>query len=341
MTTNPGLYRQLVHGIAALEQADDGAFRLSRVPLELLPALNDRVKLRAFSPAGAELRFRQTRGETIVRLRRMPDENPVFQPPAAVLAGIFHGDFQSSWQTLEPGDTAIVIPPCCGNLAAMERARYRYHPELVRVVLPLFPEIRLVGIEGDCEAPRPGDAPVLRYLAYGSSITQGAYAPLGTGSYPAVVARLLGADPINLGFGGGAHLEPELASWIVSRRDWAFATLEMGINVLGLDPASFRARIRRFLVIFAADSLRRPVFCLDILPTGGGQDAASCAAFRRIVAEEQAALQATHVRLLDYVGGLQRLADLSDDLLHPSAYAFEDIGRHLAGQIAPFLTSGE
>lgn len=339
MPFTPDSLAPFLHGIAECEAAADGALRLSRVPLRLLPAANDRVRLRTWSPAGAELRFRQT-GPVRLRLTRMNDGNPVFAGPGASLAGLFRGDFQTNWYALPPGDTEIVIPPFAGDLGVLRQHRWRYAPELTRVILPVFPEIRLASLAGDLHAPQPDDVPRTRYLAYGSSITQGAYAPLGTGTYPAVVARLLQADPLNVGFGGGAHLEPELADWLAARPDWDFASLEMGINVMGLEPEAFRQRVRRFLAPFAADPARRPVFCLDLLPSQGeiaGPAAAKAAAFRAVVAEEQAAAGAAHLHRLDYCGGLTRLSDLADDLVHPASHAFEDLGQHLAAQMRNLL----
>ncbi len=340
MISDPAACAKLLHGISALQKESDGSLRLSRVPLELLPSLNERVKIRGFAPAGSEIRFRMRGGPVSIRLSRIHDANPVFFPSCAVLAGVFRGDFQDSWHSLQEGSNVVRIEPFQGDLALLERNRHRYSPELVRVVLPTFPEIRLLGIEGDVEPACKEDSPAISYLAYGSSITQGAYTPLGNGGYPSVVARELGVDVLNLGFGGGAHLEPELAEWIAARDDWHMASLEMGINVFGIEVEEFRRRVRRFLSVFAADSKRRPVFCLDMIPFGAeidGSESGKAAAFRRVVAEERDSLGASHLHLLEYAPALDRVADLSSDLLHPAAHAFESIGRNLAAQIKAIL----
>jgi hypothetical protein len=341
MNANPESLAPFLHNIADVQPADDGSLRLPRVPVTLLAGLNEAVRRRAYAPAGAELRFRQPRGPVTIRLRRMPDSNEAFHPPAAVLAGVFHGDFQSGWYALPEGDTTLAIPPFAGDRETLAKARYRYSPDLVRVVLPVFPEIRLVALEGELEPARAEDAPSRRYLAYGSSITHGAYTPLGTATYPAVVARLLGTDLLNLGFGNGARLEPDMARWIVSRKDWDFASLEMGINVLG-DVAWFRELVKGFLPVFAADPAKRPVFCLDLLPCRGeikGEDPAMFEGYRAAIRDELAALGVPHLHRLSYADGLARHADLADDLLHPGAHAFEDIGRHLAAQMRPVLAA--
>ncbi|HSI82461.1 MAG: GDSL-type esterase/lipase family protein, partial [Candidatus Methylacidiphilales bacterium] len=229
-----------------------------------------------------------------------------------------------------------------GISAAGKNTRARFNPALTRVILPLFPAIQMVSFEGDIEPPVRSDIPARHYLAYGSSITHGAYTPLGTATYPAIIAQQLGTDVSNLGLGGGAHLEPEMADWLAERQDWDFASLELGINLLGgIEVATFRSRVRRFLTPFADDSplrnvRRRPVICLDVLcnardVTPGHKDRDKAESFRNVVSEEVAALNCpwiSHAPFRDAVS----ISALSDDLLHPSSAGFEEIGRHLANE---------
>jgi len=330
---------KLLHGFAETAADGTGAFRLYRVPQELLPKLGPRVNRRCCHPAGGEIRFRMKGAPVRFTLRRIPEpDHPLFTPQSAVTVGIFHGDLQYDWLALQEGDNTIGIKPLPDPTGARSRLRRRFAAELTRIVLPPFVEVRVVNWEGEMEPPRPGDEPAKRLLAYGSSITQGAYALLGTETYPAVIARELGADHCNLGFGGGAKLEPELAEWIVSRSDWHFATLEMGVNVMDLTPEEFRERVRNFLAPFAADLRARPVFSLDMLPTSGewiGREGAreKAAAFRRIVREETAATDKPFMKTLEYVSLLSDPSWYSTDLLHPAAHAFETIGRGLAQQL--------
>jgi len=324
-----------LHNIADTTPADDGSLRLSRLPLSLLPHVNLKAQQRAFAPAGAELRFR-LHSPLRLTLRRCPDHNAAFAPPAAVLAGVFYGDFQQGWYALPPGDTDITIAPP-SSVDLLRRHRVRFDPELVRVVLPVFPETRLLSLEGNYDVPRAADAPSRTYLAYGSSITHGAHTPLGTETYPALIARALGADLCNLGLGGGAALEPQMADWLVSRNDWHAASLEMGINITPIDPAEFRARVRRFLAPFAAQP--RPIVCLDLLPFKDeldGTRASKVAEFRRVVAEEVARVGVPHIRHLPYASALGPVANLSSDLLHPSAGGFFAIAHNLLKSLESF-----
>lgn len=328
-----------LHNVAATESAADGTLRLWRVPAALLPQLSPKGIERACATAGIELRLRLRSPSLRVTLQPMPDSNAAFASPAACLVGVFHGDFQQGWYAIQAGGTEVAIAPAAAP-ALLAQHRRRFDPALVRVVLPTFPEVRLVALVGDWAPPAPGDTPARSYLAYGSSITHGAYTPLATETYPAIVGRIFGADVINLGFGGGAKLEPEMAGWIVSRDDWHAASLELGINLLGeLDPDAFRLRVRCFLAAFAGDRLRRPVACLDLLPHHdelAGGAAAKTRAFRRVVAEETAALDDPRIRHVAYATALGDITGLSADLLHPAVHGFAALGAGLSARLRRF-----
>lgn len=331
--------QKILHGFVETERSEDGAFRLFRVPATLLPKLDKQVYIRSYHAAGSELRFRMNGSPVRLTIRRIMDPGlPQFTRQTLVPIGIFHGDFQYTWIALQEGDNVIEIKPFQFTPDRFAQLKRRFSPTLTRIVLPPYVEMRIVDWEGELEPPRPGDEPDRQLLSYGSSITQGAYSPLGTETYPAILARELGLDVWNLGFGGGAVMEPELAEWIVSRTDWHLATLEMGVNVLSMLPDEFRSRVRKFLSFFAADPLKRPVFSLDMLPFGnefhdGEKDNAKAASFRKIVREETMAYGQPRMRVLEYSSLLPEPFDFTSDLLHPAAHAFETIGRGLAEQI--------
>ena len=352
MIVNQEFLIQVLHNVAEISLDENGEYRLFRVPQRLLPHLNERVGCRVCSPAGMELRFRMKSSPVRLRLRRLPEiGHPVFTSRTAVTVGIFRGDFQESWIALDEGENEIEIPPAptesvklLESVVTKSRSGRRFHPGLTRILLPPFIELRIIGMDGQIEPPRPEDLPSYACLAYGSSITQGAYTPLGSGTFPAVIGRELGVDVWNLGFGGGALLEPVMAEWIVSRRDWKFAILEFGANLFHLSPEEFRMRVRDFLSFFAEDPARRQVFCLDLLPNtdeirGTGKEKA--AAFRQVVREEVAAAVSAsaaagdreRLQQLEYASLLPDVTGYATDLLHPAAHAFETIGRKLAAQI--------
>ena len=329
---------KILHGITEVVEDENGAFRLYRVPCSLLPKLGVRVNVRSFHPAGSELRFRIGSSPVRFKIRRITEtDHPLYTPQTMVPVGIFHGDYQYTWLALQEGDNEIEIKPFQDSTGLLRKKKYRFDPGLTRIILPPFFDLRIVDWEGEMEPPRPDDCPPVRLLSYGSSITQGAYGVLGDETYPAILARELGVDVYNLGFGGGAKLEPEIAEWMAARTDWHFATLELGINVMYMPPEEFREKVRKFLSYFAESPLKRPVFTLDVLPFGDEFDkedmVQKTADFRRIVREETETTGKPFLIALDYASLLPDLADFSTDLLHPASHAFYAIGTGLAEQI--------
>lgn len=64
-------------------------------------------------------------------------------------------------------------------------------------------------------------------------------------------------------------MEKEMAKYIVSRKDWDFASVEMGINLLSatLDDKQFENKIVEFLDVLAQD--KRSIFVTDIFGFSG------------------------------------------------------------------------
>ncbi|MFC4534928.1 SGNH/GDSL hydrolase family protein [Sphaerisporangium dianthi] len=98
-------------------------------------------------------------------------------------------------------------------------------------------ELRTLGADAPLLAPTPPTG--VAWVHYGSSISHGLEAPAPTLTWPAIAALTTGAALTNLGFGGNAVLDPEVARAI---RDTPadLITLKVGINIVG--PASMRER---------------------------------------------------------------------------------------------------
>ncbi|WP_134765644.1 GDSL-type esterase/lipase family protein [Nocardioides sp. 1609] len=78
------------------------------------------------------------------------------------------------------------------------------------------------------------------WLHHGSSISHGSNAATPTGTWPVVAARLAGVELVNLGFGGGALLDPFTARAL---RDTPadLVSIKVGINVVNTDLMRRRA----------------------------------------------------------------------------------------------------
>lgn len=104
--------------------------------------------------------------------------------------------------------------------------------------LPLYSETTelSIGVEPDATM-KPGEQPFHhRILVYGSSIVQGASASRPGLAYPARLSRSTGLNFLNLGMGGSAKMEKEVADMIADIPADAF--------VLDCVPNSFPAEIR-------------------------------------------------------------------------------------------------
>lgn len=333
------------HNIEECEPLADGGWRLSRVPRTLRAHLNSSAQRRSYAPAGAELRFGLVSPEARVVLRKVEDRGETARHLPA-LAEIYQGDFLIDWRPLGDDWTEILVrrPP---NREVMVRASEsggapRFSPDLVRVALPCLPAVQLLEIEGDVRPARDDEVPARRFLAYGSSITNGAHTVRPGDAYPARIARRLGMDAFNLGFGGGAHLEPEMAEWIAQRTDWEFATLELGINLVGrLTPEEFQKRLAAFLPKIAAARPDQWIFCIDLFTANGDlTHNPRYPAFRSAVRDAVANIASPRVVHLDGRELLSRASGLTLDLVHPSSDGFEEMADQLVRRIRHYIAQG-
>lgn len=330
------------HNLQTPELQAAGGWKLNRVPATLRPHLNEAAQKRSWSPAGAEIRFNLVGAEARVLLRMIENRGETVRH-LPVLIEVYQGDFLADWHDVgaEWMEIRIQAPKDQEWFQRAAAGPHRFAPELVRIVLPGLPDIEFGGVAGDVAPARPGQVPAQRYLAYGSSITNGAFAVRPGELYPARIARALGVDHFNLGFGGGAHLEPEMAEWIGGRDDWDFATLELGINLAGrLTPEEFEARVAGFLSRIVAAHPDKWIFCIDLFTARGDfRDDPKYPAFRRIVREAVARAASPRVVHCDGRKLLTRASGLTLDLTHPSSDGFEEIASELLTIMRPRIAT--
>lgn len=316
-----------LHNVAELFE-DGAGIGFSRIPMTLRATLNENARLRAAFTTGCELRFNLHSAQAVITLQML-------EQPA--LIELYHGTFFAGAHIVQTTPTSItLVPPSRLDLLRTlhQDTRSAFDPDLYRVVLPWTPEVRLLALEGELAPPRAGQLPAHRWLAYGSSITQGNSGVRPSGMYAMRAAQRLGVDLLNLGFGGGAHLEPQLADYIASRDDWDFASLELGINLVNRDISEdvFAARVDYFVGTIAA--VGKPVFVIDMFPFYGDYDGTLGERphrFREIV---RAAVM-EHINLVSLKGEtLLMPLHLQSDGLHPSPQGMEEIADNLARTIA-------
>ncbi|MFI1582445.1 GDSL-type esterase/lipase family protein [Embleya sp. NPDC020630] len=140
--------------------------------------------------------------------------------------------------TIDPaGGTAHTRP---GPVRTLRFTDLPTHDKHVEIWLPHDESTQLVALRGDAPihaAPAHGRKV---WLHHGSSISHGSNATTPTGTWPALAAARGGVELINLGFGGGALLDPFTAR---AMRDTPadLISLKIGINIVNADLMRLRA----------------------------------------------------------------------------------------------------
>ena len=166
-------------------------------------------------------------------------------------------------------------------------------------------------------------------LAYGSSITHGSLALAAPYSYCFRVAQMMNCDYINLGFAGSAQMEEGMAEYIMSRKDWDFASFEMGINMIDLPEKLFEENVCRFTEAFTKEE--RPIFFTDIYGSNEQEPNQTTIIRYREIARQQFLKHLSQKKNAVYVSGLELLNNpsfLSQDLTHPSLEGIDEIAKN-------------
>ena len=235
----------------------------------------------------------------------------------------------------------------------------------IELWLPQSAQVEILGLSVSSEAElRPSPEPKgLRWAHYGSSISHGMEAKGPSWTWPAVAARRLGYELMNIGLAGQCHLDGFVAR---SLRDGPFdaISLEVGINIIGADTMRrrvFASALHSFLDIIRdgkpgiALLVISPIFC-PLLETHTGplardglasygtterphsatDGALTLVEARAIIADVVHRRQKAGDANLSYLDGLTLFgatdgADLPD-LLHPNAAGHERMGQRFAAQ---------
>ena len=319
------------HNVEELEPVE-GGWLLRRIGAAARARISPGVQENCFA-TGIELRFTMPDGAVDLLLKTIPQAE-------AATAHIFFGSFQGGWEYSSKNigaDVTRIHIEYPAKLATLRRItaekQLAFAPEVVRVVLPYVPVI-FAGVEGRTALPAADQLPQKTYLAYGSSITHGSLSLIQPDCYVFRNAQALGVDYLNLGFAGNALMEEEMANYLVSRRDWDFASVEMGINtterVKEFPLEVFEERIDRFTAVLARDP--RPVFATSFF---GDEDTDRTDKMRRIVRRYAA-------ERLIFTDGLQLLDDetlISADGTHPDARGQEQIAARWSRIMAETLAN--
>jgi lysophospholipase L1-like esterase len=327
-----------LHNIAEVEEQWNGTVLPKRVPEAVRTCLNPSARARCMACANAEIRFV---GDGPARITLASGEGRFFH--VAYGSFIAPGAYPLTATELT---YELAVPENLRQLRPEHRGALPFDPHVIRVLLPRTPVV-FRGVEGtNVRPPDPVQVPRIRYLAHGTSITEGGAATAPHLAYAAQTARRLGVDLLNLGMSGSCHAEKEMADHIASRKDWDIATLELSVNMMGFEVDEFRRRVAYMVDTVAGADPSRPVVCLTLYPyfndfcANHAAGAAKAAAFRQTLRDVVAASPHPNVHLVEGADLLDAVDGLSADMIHPSDYGMSRIAEHLAARLRPLLPSG-
>ncbi|MDG4789136.1 SGNH/GDSL hydrolase family protein [Micromonospora sp. WMMD1102] len=219
--------------------------------------------------------------------------------------------------------------------------------KLVEAWLPQYGRTRIgpLHLHGAAVAEPAGRNDEIRWVTYGSSITQCRTAAGPSETWPALVARGLGWDLTCLGFGGECHLDP-IAARAIAGRPADLISLCLGINVYGrgsFGPRTLAGQVSGFVQTIRDAHPSVPVVVISpiISPsreTRPNPAEMTLAAVREAVTCAVTTLQRYGDTRLHLVDGPSVLgpddAHLLSDGLHPDADGYRLMAERLAPRLA-------
>lgn len=332
----------LFHNVGEMV-SEGGGLLLQRVPEATRQGMLEGGQMRAQQAANTELRF----------VAEEPVRVTLSAPDGPILVREYRGDLQVfARHDVDREPTVVAINPEFGWLpGAADRPELRraFHPRVVRLVAGgAQPASRLIyhGTEGKHRLPASDELAPKTMLTYGTSITQGFNASQPHLTWPAVAARALGWDVINLGMGGACMCEKAIADHIAERGDWDLAVLSVSVNMSGSSYDVFRERVGYLVGTVVGRNPGKPVVGITLYPfnrdMGFGclESTETCGdpeKYRQILRDIVSETGGPDLYLLEGPEMLANCSDLGVDLLHPSDHGLIAIGQTIAGRIRDLL----
>ena len=312
--------------------------RMQRIPESVRVKLNPDAQRCMCHPANSEIRF----------VSDHPVRIELSCPKGNGNIEVFYGPFQSMERYKIKHDITVIQIPAPDQMKKYDQSKLSdlsFSPNVCRLLMS-GDAMFIHDMQGfNCRPPNRDELPRLRYLAYGTSITEHGNATAPHLTYVEQVGIRLGADVINLGTSGSAFCEPEIADYIAARTDWDFATLPLSVNMLKFPLTVFYERASYMINTICRSNHRRPVVCITLLPYSrefgdsfiGLEDKGSPDDYREALHKAVQNCPCENVYLLEGSEILNDIAGLSPDLLHPGDQGMIFMGENLARQIKPLI----
>jgi lysophospholipase L1-like esterase len=353
-----------IAGALELERTDAGV-RPRRLPAWTRPQLpSEFCDMVVAQPSGVRLEFSTTATrldlDVLTTWTRFADA-PADQPAGAfdLVVDGHHGERRP----VPPGAVLVMDVEHGGHVRPGPPSTVRFGPlppgpKDVEIWLPQACQVDLITLRADRPVTPPPRRDRPRWLHHGSSISHCCEAEGPLGTWPAVSARRLGLDLLNLGLAGNCMLDP-FAARTIRDAPADLITLKLGINVVNGDtmrPRTFAPAVHGFLDTVRDGHPRTPILLISpiICPTAEhtpgptpaswdgdvlsvraigtpAPDALSLTTVREILRDVVDRRGDSRLRYLDGrdLFGPDDLADLVDGL-HPGAAGYQRMGERFA-----------
>lgn len=329
---------QAIEGISGL--------RLQRFPSEVRNSLghieHERGRFYSQIPVGCEIRFVTEAKFIRISLSMLEGDGRIF---------VYKGNFLHSSHILKAGIVTTLHleePPKWSDTIAEALSEYTFSSNVWRIVFSKdccvnFHNIETFGHEIRC--PKEDEVPKIKWLAYGSSITFGGNTTVYNNAYVQQTSRRLNIDVLNKGIAGSCFCDKCVADYIAKSDEWNFATLELGVNMVGrFEPNEFEQRARYLVNTIIDNNPGKPVAVISIFPNGylytknsESKTHKNNITFNSILEKIVKEMNKNNLYFIDGKDVLTDFSGLSTDLLHPSDHGHIIMGENLSRILKPIV----
>lgn len=335
------------HNVEELEKDDvRSGLKLQRFPQMVRKNL-ERGRIAAMCSCGCEIRFVTDSYNVRISLSVQNADDDIL---------IFRGNFFNSIHHVREGivTTICIDVPERFDLVLPDCLKVGgFSPNVWRVFTgrnnAIFHEINTFDYE--LRPPVSSETPKIKWLAYGSSITQGVGATNVYNTYVQRVASKLGVDVFNLGLSGACFCEKEIADFFANRNDWDFATLEIGVNMRNLfDAQEFKKRAVYLIDRIISMHKDKTVVLITVFPNYANylidpdETSAKDISFSQVLRDIVKQKNHSNLHLIEGKDILTDFTTLNADLIHPSDAGHALMGDNLAkrlSEILPYILHSE
>ena len=328
MSTIP-ITSAFVQGALSIEPGDGYVrpWRTDYQQKELYPSINDDLLKQMSKPVGVRVRFASS--STSVTLSVLPAE-------VARTFDLVIGNERIDTLSMAVGETTLSV----GDLPGDETP--------VEVWLPYDGPVSLATFDG--KDVRPVSDTRLKWLTYGSSITQCGAAHSPSRTWPATAARACDLNLTCMGFGGQCHLDSMVAR-LIRDREVDLLTMKLGINMMGaasLSPRTFRGAVIGFTQIIREKHPTMPIGIISPIISPPREATANAVGFTLEMMRDELTdavdriRQARGDKKIYYFDGLEMFGenlvdDYLPDNLHPNGDGYEIMGKNATTNVLPKL----